>query len=98
MSDETVNEIHKYWKWVHGLSPDIQRIVLDCWDETGRPTEEHSTVVIRVLRLCNTWKDFSRKYTELMLGFDVDLAVVEDDAKMYWLIYVAGVERLAEDM
>jgi len=98
MSDEIANELQKYWTWIHNLPADLQRIVLDCWDETGRPTEDLSVVVIRLLNLCNTWQDFLPKYTELMLGFDDDTFKVEEEAKMYWQVYVAGIERMARDM
>ena len=49
------------------------------------------------LDTCNTWEEFLPKYMEMMSGFNVEEFKAEDDAAMYWKIYVAGLIRMTEN-
>ena len=94
MSDEHAESLREYWKWIHGLSPDVQKAVLACWDETGRPTTEKYEPVIMLMDTCDTWDEFLPKYSELMSCFAIDEWKVIDEAAMYWKVYLAGLYRV----
>lgn len=97
MSDDYAQSLQKYWKWIHERSPDVQRVVLECWDETGRPKYDHVQPVVMLLDTCDTWDEFYTKYKELMSGFEQDEYKITEDAAMYWKIYIAGLYQMAKD-
>lgn len=98
MKNDIVNELQEYWHWIHNLSPDVQRAVIECWDETGRPKYDHVQPIVMLLDTCDTQEQFLAKYTEMMSGFSDGQFKIQDDAELYWKIYRAGIYRLEKSI
>lgn len=88
------NTIEEYMDWVHSLPEELQNVVIELWDVTGRPRTDFTQrrVVCKLLNMSDTFKEFSEKYRTVMRsGTDEQLAE-------YWDIYITGLQRAVDKL
>ncbi len=99
MSD---NYILDYWKWIDTLSPKVRQVVVECWDETGRPVEsplrpvESPMRAVSMLLDCSdNFEEFLNMYLEMMNStgeFDKEDCIQKSHD--YYQLYIAGMKRI----
>lgn len=97
-----MNSTEEYMKWVDGLPANLQKVVTDNWDYTGRATDTFSqyNVIIQLLNISNTLEEFSEMYKVVIVGsFTSDSELdVDEKIRMYWGIYMNGLKRAVDDI
>ncbi len=94
----TDNYILDYWNWMDNLSPDVREVVINCWDETGRPTKETVEAISMLLDRSNTFDEFCEKYFEML---DIAEDFHDDERRKvreYYHLYISGMKRIERQM
>lgn len=93
--DNITDEYTRYFNKIAALPPELQQIVTDNWDYTGRPLsiQTESNVIVALLN-----KNASEGFT----GFKNDAELIFDNNKlseyqlsMYYNVYVGGAKYIA---
>lgn len=86
--------LEKYIEHVNNLPADVQKIVHDNWDITGRPSHElsYKTSVCQLMDLCNNWPEFLVKY-QLAFPDCVLEANWKEPINTMWHTYISGFKR-----
>lgn len=96
MSDTHSQSFQRYWSWIDNLSPIVRKVVLACWDQTGRPISEPYKPILMLLDQCATYDQFYDLFMEVMS--DPGNVGSEEDAELYWNLYFGGIERAKNDL
>lgn len=90
------NSLLSYWERVAALPPELQEIVHDNWDETGRPTSmrSESNVIIALLNK-NAAEGFPGFKNDMDLIF-AEKKISEYELAKYYNIYMGGAQYIAE--
>ena len=86
------NPLLEYWSWLDSLDEDVQKVALTIWDETGRPTKPVIVGIVMLLDMTTTFPAFIEKYKTLFSH--KDNCSLEDEGKLYYQLYIGGINRL----
>lgn len=87
---KTFKTATEWLEWVDSLPKELQDVMKDFWDVTGRPTTDltERRVICRLLKMSNTFTEFNEK-VKLILGDNKNTAD-------YWDGYLTGIEAAVE--
>lgn len=88
------NYITEYWNHLDSLDEDVRKIVLDCWDETGRPITANPVAksVGMLLDITSSYEEFLEKVRPMLHEIEISDVAIET----YYYLYIQGMKRVKD--